>query len=72
MAFEKRLDDAVLNDFFPLGVLGNRNETADGYMRLYSEDNKRVTEAVHGRKYKLRVGVNNLDSEFGLLPISSL
>ena len=30
-------------------------------MRLYSEDNKRVTEAVYGRKYKLRVGVNNLD-----------
>ena len=32
-------------------------------MRLYSEDNKRVTEAVYGRKYKLRVGVNNLDSK---------
>lgn len=41
-----------------------RNETADAYMRLYSEDNKRVTEAVYGRKYKLRVGVNNLDSKF--------
>ena len=33
-------------------------------MRLYSEDNKRVTEAVYGRKYKLRVGVNNLDSTY--------
>lgn len=43
-----------------------RNETADAYMRLYSEDNKRVTEAVYGRKYKLRVGVNNLDSKFYL------
>jgi len=47
-----------------------RNETADAYMRLYSEDNKRVTEAVYGRKYKLRVGVNNLDSFYGFRPSS--
>lgn len=33
-------------------------------MRLISEDNKRVTEAVYGRKYKLRVGVTNLDSMY--------
>lgn len=49
-----------LSFFFFLRVTC-RNETADAYMRLYSEDNKRVTEAVYGRKYKLRVGVNNLD-----------
>ncbi|XP_057364902.1 uncharacterized protein LOC130685600 [Daphnia carinata] len=48
----------------------SRNETADAYMRLYSEDNKRVTEAVYGRKYKLRVGVNNLDSFYGFRPSS--
>ena len=45
------------------GLFWNRNETADAYMRLYTEDNQRVTEAVYGRKYKLRVGVNNLDSK---------
>ena len=48
---------------FCLFSICHRNETADAYMRLYSEDNKRVTEAVYGRKYKLRVGVNNLDSK---------
>jgi len=48
----------------------SRNETADAYMRLYSEDNKRVTEAVYGRKYKLRVGVNNLDGFYGFRPAS--
>ena len=44
-------------------IFMNRNETADAYMRLYTEDNKRVSEAVYGRKYKLRVGVNNLDGK---------
>jgi len=45
-----------------------KNETADAYMRLYSEDNKRVSEAVYGRNYKLRVGVNNLDGVYGFRP----
>lgn len=53
----------ILPLFFFLYIVAHRNETADAYMRLYSEDNKRVTEAVYGRKYKLRVGVNNLDSK---------
>lgn len=63
--------NAVTNDSFLYIVsrkkkycCAYRNETADAYMRLYSEDNKRVTEAVYGRKYKLRVGVNNLDSTY--------
>lgn len=46
----------------------SRNETADAYMRLYSEEGKRVSEAVYGRKYKLRIGVNNLDSFYGFRP----
>ena len=62
MCFQNDRNVAFLMISF-LCVLWNRNETADGYMRLYSEDNKKVTEAVYGRKYKLRVGVNNLDSK---------
>ncbi len=57
--------NVVINDSFSLYIGAHSNETADAYMRLYSEDNKRVTEAVYGRKYKLRVGVNNLDSKLG-------
>lgn len=42
-------------------------------MRLYSDEGKRVSEAVYGRKYKLRIGVNNLDSKFQLsFPFPSL
>ena len=39
-----------------------RNETADAYMRVYDENNKRITEGIFGHNYKLRIGVNNLDS----------
>ncbi|KAK2724386.1 uncharacterized protein LOC136032965 [Artemia franciscana] len=47
------------------GFRNSRNQSSDIYIKLLGENDRKITELVYGREYKLRVGMTNPDGIFG-------